>query len=243
MSSMIPIFLMPIAVVDSVHIMSEFADSYDPERGAEEVIRDVVGHLFTPMLFTSLTSAVGFLSLMLTPIPPVQIFGAFVATGILLAFLLTIVFIPAYVVRMQPSSLARLPRHDPDAADSGSMLARVLRRMGRFAFARPKLIVGVTIALMAVSIAGVAQIEINDNPVRWFKENHRIRVADQVLNEHFAGTYDAFLVLTRASDDPLDGRRDDIDANFAALESAGFDSAGTCATRSAPPGPMQRSGT
>jgi uncharacterized protein len=30
MSSMIPIFLMPIAVVDSVHIMSEFADRYRP---------------------------------------------------------------------------------------------------------------------------------------------------------------------------------------------------------------------
>ena len=42
------------------------------------------------MLYTSLTSAVGFLSLLLTPIPPVQIFGAFVAFGILLAFLLTI---------------------------------------------------------------------------------------------------------------------------------------------------------
>ncbi|MGI9344560.1 MAG: efflux RND transporter permease subunit [Gammaproteobacteria bacterium] len=226
MSSMIPIFLMPIAVVDSVHIMSEFADSYDPERGAEPVIRDVVGHLFTPMLFTSLTSAVGFLSLMLTPIPPVQIFGAFVATGILLAFLLTIVFIPAYVVRMKPSSLANLPRHDPDAADSGTLLAKALRRMGRFAFASPKLIVGATIALMAVSIAGVAQIEINDNPVRWFKENHRIRVADKVLNEHFAGTYDAFLVLTHEADDPLAGDREDIEADLAELERAGFDAGG-----------------
>ena len=70
MSSMIPIFLMPIAVVDSVHIMSEFADSYRTEDDAKTVISRVVGHLFTPMLFTSLTSAVGFLSLLLTPIPP-----------------------------------------------------------------------------------------------------------------------------------------------------------------------------
>ncbi len=93
MSSMIPIFLMPIAVVDSIHIMSEFADHYSKGDNARDVMRRVVGHLFKPMLFTSLTSAVGFASLMLTPIPPVQIFGAFVAFGILLAFLLTIVFI------------------------------------------------------------------------------------------------------------------------------------------------------
>ncbi len=101
---------MPIAVVDSVHIMSEFADRYNPEAGAEKVIRERCRASVPPMLFTSLTSAVGFLSLMLTPIPPVQIFGAFVAFGILLAFLVTIVFIPAYVVRMQPDSLAVLAR-------------------------------------------------------------------------------------------------------------------------------------
>ena len=32
--------------------------------------------------------------------------------------------------------------------------------------------------------------------MRWFKTNHAIRVADKVLNEHFAGTYDAFVVLS-----------------------------------------------
>ncbi|MDZ7668914.1 MAG: MMPL family transporter [Gammaproteobacteria bacterium] len=101
MSSMIPIFLMPIAVVRFPYrVMSEFADTYTEDRKVEDVIADVVDHLYTPMLFTSVTSAIGFASLLLTPIPPVQIFGAFVAVGILLAFLLTIVFIPAYVVRM-----------------------------------------------------------------------------------------------------------------------------------------------
>ncbi|MFW2403618.1 MAG: efflux RND transporter permease subunit [Gammaproteobacteria bacterium] len=224
MSSMIPIFLMPIAVVDSVHIMSEFADRYDPERGAKAVIRDVVGHLFTPMLFTSLTSAVGFLSLMLTPIPPVQIFGAFVATGILLAFLLTIVFIPAYVVRMKPASLESLPRHDAAAetANAGSPLSRALRVIGRFAFAHSKLIGLATVVLMAISAAGVARIEINDNPVRWFKEQHRIRVADKVLNEHFAGTYDAFLVLDY-SGDVMSDLRTEIIGDFDAVDAAGGD--------------------
>jgi len=226
MSSMIPIFLMPIAVVDSVHIMSEFADRYDAERGAEVTIREVIGHLFTPMLFTSLTSAVGFLSLMLTPIPPVQIFGAFVATGILLAFVLTILFIPAYVVRMSPASLTNLPRHDSSADQPESMLARGLRVLGRAAFRNPKLIGATTVALVAISLVGVARIQINDNPVRWFKENHRIRVADKVLNEHFAGTYDAFLVLSYTGDDVLGEQREGIMSDLDSIDRAGGDSAG-----------------
>jgi predicted RND superfamily exporter protein len=195
MSSMIPIFLMPIAVVDSVHIMSEFADTYRRGDDAKQTVKQVVGHLFTPMLFTSLTSAVGFLSLLLTPIPPVQIFGIFVAFGILLAFVLTIVLIPAYVVRMSPASLDKLASRS-DTAHVDTPLARSLRRSGRFAMRRGKMITGLAVLLIAVSVVGINRIEINDNPVRWFKANHPIRIADAVLNEHFAGTYDAFLVLT-----------------------------------------------
>ena len=60
MSSMIPIFLMPIAVVDSVHILSEFFDRYTKEKGRKETTMEVMSELFMPMLYTSLTSAAGF---------------------------------------------------------------------------------------------------------------------------------------------------------------------------------------
>lgn len=202
MSSMIPIFLMPIAVVDSVHIMSEFADAYRPGANAKIIVSRTVKHLFKPMLFTSLTSAVGFLSLMLTPIPPVQIFGAFVALGILLAFVLTLVLIPAYIVRMKPAALDKLVSRS-GTSPSNTLLARVLRRSGQFAIRRGKYITGVAVLAIAISIAGINRIDINDNPVRWFKASHPIRVADDILNKHFAGTYDAFVVLTHTNDKAL----------------------------------------
>jgi len=202
MSSMIPIFLMPIAVVDSVHIMSEFADTWRPGEDAKTVIGDVVDHLFTPMLFTSLTSAVGFLALLLTPIPPVQIFGIFVAFGILLAFLLTVIVIPAYVVSMRSAALARLARGN-STPHTDTPLARMLRSGGRFAVDHGKSITAVAVVFVAVSVAGIMRIQINDNPVRWFKANHPIRVADEVLNRHFAGTYDAFIVLTHRDEEAL----------------------------------------
>ncbi|MDJ0812819.1 MAG: MMPL family transporter [Woeseiaceae bacterium] len=202
MSSMIPIFLMPIAVVDSVHIMSDFADGYRKGADPKAVISRVVDHLYTPMLFTSLTSAVGFLSLLLTPIPPVQVFGAFVAFGILLAFVLTITLIPAYIVRMKPESLEKLATR-AKIPHTDTLLARGLRRAGAFAMRRGKLITGIAVLGIAVSIAGISRIEINDNPVRWFKASHEIRVADKVLNEHFAGTYDAFVVMTHSDEDAL----------------------------------------
>lgn len=187
MSSMIPIFLMPIAVVDSIHIMSEFAETYRAGKDKTQVIKQVVGHLFKPMLFTSVTSAVGFASLMLTPIPPVQVFGAFVAFGIFLAFILTIMFVPAYLAKLKPESLANLQEQPTDY--------RKLQQIGLFSVNRRKFLLLLFTAIVVVGVWGVSQIQINDNPVRWFKSNHKIRVADRVLNQHFAGTYNAYLVF------------------------------------------------
>ena len=200
MSSMIPIFLMPIAVVDSVHILSEFADTFQEGDDVGVTIRQVVSHLFRPMLFTSVTSTIGFLSLAITPIPPVQVFGIFVGFGILLAFLLTIVFVPAYVVRMSPAQLRALQKSHGEERKAG-MLSRLLPPLGGFSTANAVKLMIAFVIVFGISIFGVARIQINDNPVNWFKSDHRIRVADAALNRHFAGTYDAFLVLRQHGQD------------------------------------------
>jgi len=81
------------------------------------------------------------------------------------------------------------------AEKEGSPLAKLLRHGGRLAFTKGKLVVVLTLVVFVIGIVGIMRIQINDNPVRWFKPDHRIRVADRVLNKHFAGTYDAFFVL------------------------------------------------
>ncbi len=191
MSSMIPIFLMPIAVVDSIHIMSEFSDDYKKGNDKTDVMRRVVDKLYKPMLFTSLTSAVGFASLMLTPIPPVQVFGAFVAIGILLAFILTITFIPAYIQTLKEESLQSLVKVETQK----SLLHRWLPSLGKLSLANAKMIILLFMVIIGFAAWGISKIQINDNPVRWFKSDHKVRIADKTLNEHFAGTYDAYLVL------------------------------------------------
>ena len=199
MSSMIPIFLMPIAVVDSVHILSEFADRYKPGDDPKKALRDVVSHLFTPMLYTSITSAVGFASLAFTPIPPVQIFGLHVAFGILLAFALTILLVPAFIISLSPKRMAALKDHTIGEEKEGR-LGRLLAFCGKLSIAKARVIVLGFVAVSVISVVGVSQIQINDNPLRWFKDDHRLRVADKVMNQHFSGTYDAFLVLEKTRD-------------------------------------------
>jgi predicted RND superfamily exporter protein len=199
MSSMIPIFIMPIAVLDSIHILSEFFDRYPAIRDRKKTIREVVQTLFRPMLFTSMTSAAGFASLALTPIPPVQIFGVFVAVGVLLAWLLTVTFIPAYVMLIPERSLENFGEVRGEA---GSGLTTFLAWAGGMTYRRSRSILTVSLLAVLVAAYGISQIRINDNPTKWFKSSHPIREADRVLNDHFGGTYMAYLALTPPGDLP-----------------------------------------
>ncbi len=199
MSSMIPIFLMPIAVVDSVHILSEFFEKYTKEKGRRQTTVEVMSTLFAPMLYTSLTSAAGFASLALTPIPPVQVFGVLVAVGIMIAWIFTIAFIPAYIMFLKDKSLENFGAavvHE----QKQTWLTRLLHATGGLTYTAAKpILIGMGI-LAVVAVYGITQININDNPIKWFAKSHPIRQADMELNRHFAGTYMAYLVLEDASD-------------------------------------------
>lgn len=193
MSSMIAIFIMPIAVLDSVHILSEFFDRYQESRDREKTIRHVVKELFKPMLFTSLTSAAGFASLALTPIPPVKVFGLFVAFGIMLAWLLTMTFIPAYIMLMKEETLSDFG-HTTEKQNS-NWLTNFLDVCHSLVRNHSGKIVITALFLLLLTGFGVTKIQINDNPVNWFTKSHPIRVADKALNEHFGGTYMAYLSI------------------------------------------------
>ncbi len=204
MSSMIPIFIMPIAVLDSIHIISDFFEKYQTTKDRQKTMTAVMDELFAPMLYTSLTSAAGFASLAMTPIPPVQVFGIFVAVGIMFAWVLTVTFVPAFVMFISPKRLENFGavqhKDDPDAAPQ-SWLPRVLHWAGGATYRNAKLILVITAVIMIIAGYGITRINVNDNPVKWFAKTHPIRVADRILNAHFGGTYMAYLAMEYSGKD------------------------------------------
>ena len=193
MSSMIPVFLMPIAILDSIHIFSEFADQYPRFNDRRATLRAVYRELAVPVTYTSLTTALAFAALALAPIPPVQVFGMFVALGVVAAWALTMAFIPAFVMLLSERgferSFGRTERADVRALSAG------LRSLGRIATGRPRLVIVGFVVLIAVAAPGLFRLNVNDNPVRWFKDGSEIRVATEELTRRLPGTYGANLVL------------------------------------------------
>jgi hypothetical protein len=83
----------------------------------------------------------------------------------------------------------RPERRDP-------LLVPVVRAIGRFAIARRLALPLLFAALAAVAVPGLTRIDVNDNPVKWFKASSSIRQATDALNARLPGTFNANLVLT-----------------------------------------------
>ncbi|MEZ5246528.1 MAG: MMPL family transporter [Acidimicrobiales bacterium] len=227
MSSMIPIFLMPVAILDAIHVISEFFDRYGRVRERREALRIVFDELAGPIAFTTITTVVGFGALALTPIPPVRVFGIFIAVGVVFAWLATLTVLPAVLMLVKESSIERAVGN---RAPGDGRFAAVVRRLPLGALRHRGLVLAGIAAIAAVSVPLILQIEVNDNPVNWFRSGHEVRVASERLNDELPGTFAANLVLT--ADDPAELTSPETLATVAALQSewAGGDIVGTSAS-------------
>ena len=131
-------------------------------------------------------------------------FGLFVAIGVGLAWLLTFTLLPAMLISARdddatttPATSADPGRSDPGRFDPHRSLHRLVTRR------RP--IVLIIAALIALAAApGLTQIEVNDNPVRWFRADHEVRQATDDLSRALPGTFTAGLVATATEPGALD---------------------------------------
>jgi predicted RND superfamily exporter protein len=195
MSSMIPVFLMPIAVCDAVHILSDFYEKYPQIKDQRRTVLDVFDELYKPMFFTSITTAVGFANLAWANIPPVRVFGLFISLGVLLAWFLTMTFIPAALMLINEKRLRTISEKEEASP--------VLGRLGRVSLSKSRVFVVSGVFLFAIAVYGVTTLTVNDNPVKWFKSNHTIRIADRELNELIGGTYISYLTLQGSEEDNM----------------------------------------
>ena len=191
MSSMIPIFLMVTGLADGIHILSQFYDVYPRYGDKRTAILETMKELYSPVLYTSYTVMAGFGSLMLVNIPPVRIFGLFVAIGVFAAWILTVTFLPAFMMLLNEETLKR---HWQREVATGGLLVRVADWLGRLGMARSWGVLLAGIVVLALAGYGMGHNRVNDDPVKWFKASSPIRQASRLMNQQFGGTYMAYLV-------------------------------------------------
>jgi predicted RND superfamily exporter protein len=154
MSTLLPTILFVVGMSDAVHILNRYVEELRSGEDKISAIKVTFKEVGLATFFTSLTTAVGFFTLMMVPIKPMQDFGIYSAIGVLLAFVIAILFLPA--------TLSLLPK--PKIAAKGSskvywnaFLSKSFIYMIRN---QKKIIFGYAIILI-VSIVGIFQLQID----------------------------------------------------------------------------------
>ncbi len=97
-TSTLPTLLMVISVADAVHQVLRAGELLEGGLGPEEATARALGETFFPCLLTSVTTAIGFGSLVLTEIPDLRDFGLFASLGVGVAFFATVLFLPGILL-------------------------------------------------------------------------------------------------------------------------------------------------
>lgn len=197
LSSMSPVFLMAIAT-DSIHIFNEFYFRYKEKKDRKTAIVETMNAVGIPLIYTDITTAVGFGSLMSAHIIPVKVFGFGVAFGTLALLLLSFTLVPAIMTFVNVERLGRASLKEDLAT---SRTSAFLRSLAGFGAHRPRAVAALGLILFVLAIVGTTRIHVNNNLIEWFKYGSDVRTADRVLNKSLGGTSLAYIVGISEEDD------------------------------------------
>jgi len=176
-----PIVIMTLAVADSIHVLVTMLASMRDGASKLEALRETMRLNFLAITVTSLTTAIGFLSLNYSDSPPFNHLGNITAAGVVAAWLFSVTFLPALlsVLPIRPRAAAGgRPRSDA-ALD---WLARLV-----IARTRPVLVGGAIVAASLVAL--LPRVELNDQWVNYFDHRVTMRTDTDYALEHLPGIY------------------------------------------------------
>lgn len=174
-----PVVLTAIGVAASLHVL----DRYQFHGGSlEETLRE----LARPVVFTSITTAVGFLSFALSPVVAVQAFGVFTAVGTLLLLLWSLTALPACLVLADRAKSAPIRNRGAVFRDR---IARGLAAWVPVLNRRRKLILTGFSALVLLSAFAASRVTIEDSWTQGFPRSSEILRATERVDQLFGGTH------------------------------------------------------
>lgn len=175
-SASAPNIIMTIAVAGSVHFLISFLSGM--RDGLEKIaaIKHSLQMNLQPIFLTSLTTCIGFLALNASDVPPIVHLGNIVAIGVVAAFILTVVFLPA-LVAVLPVRIS--PRKTRIEGWSKSFSAFVTKRSA-------------TVLITSVVVCGgfmslIPNNEFNDDYVKYFDKTIEFRNDTDYAIAHLIG--------------------------------------------------------
>jgi len=177
-SASAPTIILTVAIANSVHILVTFLHDMRSGTGKNEALGESLRINLQPVFLASVTTAIGFLSMNFSEVPPFRHLGNLVAFGVLASFLFSTTFLPALISFMPVRVKVKKQEND-----------HMMARFGEFVVARRNVLLWGMVAVVAVLVSFLPRNELNDIFVEYFDEDVVFRQDVDYAAEHLSSTY------------------------------------------------------
>ncbi len=194
---LVPPLLMILGLAYAVHVVSEYYDTLneEPDGETESVTVRAVKKVWLPVALTGLTTAAGFLAMVLSPMAPIREFGMLAVIGIVLTVLASLIVTPAM---LEALGTPRRYRQGGKPESHGDLFSRFAEKAAEFNL-RNRSGIFVASAVIAVMALGAAtRTRIGTEHIGTFKKDAPARVDFEAVNERLGGA-NSFNVVVQAS--------------------------------------------
>jgi len=176
-----PVFVIAIGIADAMHLFWIYLIGRRKGLDNNEAIHYTVEKNFLPILLTSVTTAVGFASLGISDIVPIKTLGIATANAAILAFILTILFVPALLAIINP----RIKEKELKKAQEKPN--HIAKNYAKFIIKHDiKIILASVIIFGAVGL-GLSKVKVDSNTVRYFREDVGFRQTVNFIEAKLTG--------------------------------------------------------
>jgi predicted RND superfamily exporter protein len=178
--------LIIFSITLSIHVIIRYQEvsSKNPDDLDNNLI-NAVKQIATPCIYMVATSAIAFISLIVSDIQPVIFFGLIMVMGLLCAFLLTFTVLPILIHLFKP-------KVNTDQSDrSSSLLNDVLNVIRQ---SKPVMATSLFI-IAAISIYGITQITVENRFIDYFKADTELYQGLIFIDQELGGTVPLELLL------------------------------------------------
>lgn len=173
-----PNIILTIACCDCIHLCSGMMRLRREGLSRRDAVREVLAECWWPVTLTTITTSIGFLSLVFSAVPPFAHLGIIVALGSVLTWALTVTFLPAL--------LCVLPWKGPAKTLPAETLSI---RVAGMVMKRPRRVLAIVV-VVAATLSGFAfSNRLDDRYVRYFDDSYSFRRATDRLNQELGGFY------------------------------------------------------
>jgi predicted RND superfamily exporter protein len=177
---LMPCILFVVGMSDVIHISSQFYEKIEAGFNKVDAIRIALKEVGFATFLTCISTAVAFLTLNTTSIQPIRDFGTYTAIGVVIAYVFSMTLLPFILLRVKNPDRFRV--HASQVKwDQG------LRKLLRMVFKNPrKILIGATV-LLAISVLGISQIEVNNSILDDLDEQDPIKKDFVYFDTYFSG--------------------------------------------------------